>query len=103
MYAFVVGIIFAALAIWLIVNRLRLRRRSVQDAIDYVVRSLNSPRNDNHSEVTLNRALPLSDHMVKEIANTRGYRFVSEISRYSNDTLVFAPRTAKRKRLTIDD
>lgn len=97
MYAFVVGFIFAVLAIWLIVSRIRLRRRPVQDAIDYVIRSLNSPRTDNHSEVVLKRAIPLSDHMVKDIADARGYRFVTEISRYSNDTLVFAPRSAKRK------
>lgn len=103
MQAIIVGSIFAALAVWLIVSHVKRKRRPVQDGIDYVVSSLNTPRQDNMSEVVLNQALPLSDHMVKDVATSRGYRFVSETSRYSNDTLLFAPRRRKRTRMAPHD
>ncbi len=102
MKALLVGILFAGLAVWLIVSRIKRRRRPVQDAIDDVVRWLNSPKANNTSEVVLDHALPLSHHMVKEVARQHGYRFVSEISRHSNDTFVFEPRNTEAKR-PIDD
>lgn len=98
MKAILIGILFAGLAIWLIVSRIKRRRRPAQEAVDDVVRWLNSPRSDGKSEVVLDHALPLSHHMVKEVGRQHGYRFVSEISRHSNDTFVFEPRNAKIER-----
>ncbi len=100
-FIFVLGL--ALLATYTIIWRVRLHRRGLDKAIAYVVRALNSPRNDNVSEVTLGHASPLSDHMVKDVANSRGYRFLNESSRHSNTILLFTPRVEKRRKLPLDD
>lgn len=93
----------AVLATYTIIWRVRLNRRNLDKAIAYVVQALNSPRNDSVSEVILGHASPLSDHMVKDVADTRGYRVLKEGSRHSNTILQFTPREGKRRKLSLDD
>lgn len=104
MSTLIFGLVLALLAAYLVVSHLRLHRRDLDKAVAYVVSSLGSPRQDNHlSEVVLIHALPLSDHMVKDIAHARGYRFVAQTSRHSNAALQFKRRDGKRRKLSIDD
>lgn len=96
---------FVALcALYLVVSEVRMVRRPTAAAIDYVRRSLSSPRTDSgQCEVVLNHALPLSDHMVKDIAESRGYQFVGTVSRHSNTTLQFQRVGGERTGLSIDE
>lgn len=94
-----VGIVATYMVVWKVI----LHRRDLDQAIDYVVKTLNSPRNDKVSEIILGQASPLSDHMVKDIADSRGFRFIKEGSRHSNTVLQFTRRDGKRRKLSLDD
>lgn len=94
----------AILALYLTVSEIRVMRRPTDVAIDYVRRSLSSPQPGSHvSEVVLNHAPPLSDQMIKDIAESRGYRYIGTISRHSNTTLQFQRKDAKSGGLSIDE
>lgn len=94
-----VGILTAYMVVW----KIRLHRRDLDQAIEYVVKTLNSPRNDKVSEIILGHASPLSDHMVKDIADSRGFRFIREASRHSNTVLEFTRLDEKHRKLSLDD
>lgn len=100
----IMGVAFATLATWMVASHVRLTRRPVAKAVAEVVRYLNSPRHDSQlREVELPHAVPLSDHMVKEVAAQYGYQFVSIRSRQGNTTLQFTKPGGKRRKLSIDD
>lgn len=88
--------LFAAVALWIAAERVLARFQSAGRGADSVRRELGGRRTgDGHIEVTVWRAHPLSDHMIKEIASSKGFRFVGETSRYGSLVLRFVKATEK--------
>lgn len=104
MWIFYYGLFFALLTSYFVVSHIRRNRRDLGQAIDYVARSLSSPRHDTRLvEVELVHARPLSDHMVRDIAESRGHKFVERGYRHSNATMKFSARGNNRRKMSIDD
>lgn len=66
--------IIALLAIWAIWSRIRDRRRTVENAVEYVRKTM--PENATGDPVVvLAKAHPLSNHMIKEVARAQGFEY----------------------------
>jgi hypothetical protein len=96
-------VIFAA-TLWLVWSRVRVRFNNVDQAVDYVLRELakGTPTGE-LSKVAVWEAHPLTDHMIKELARSKGFQYREEgpmAGGYRG--LRFARRQQKRKSLSID-
>jgi hypothetical protein len=104
-----VGTLVGAIAIfavtmWLVWTRVRVRFHDVDQAVDYVLGELakETPTGE-LSKVAVWEAHPLSDHMIKELAQSRGFRYREEgpmAGGYRG--LRFSRRPQKPKKLSID-
>lgn len=91
------GLLFAAVMLWVALERVFARFQSTARGISSVRKDLAGRRRagDGQVEVTVWRAHPLSDHMIKELARREGFQFTDEVSRYGSLMLRFV-RTAKK-------
>ncbi|RRO18170.1 hypothetical protein EIL87_07950 [Saccharopolyspora rhizosphaerae] len=91
------GLLFAAVMLWVALERVVARFQNTERGVASVRRDLADRRRagDGQVEVTVWRAHPLSDHMIKELAKREGFRFTGEVSRYGSLMLRFV-RTAKK-------
>ncbi|GAA4857899.1 hypothetical protein [Saccharopolyspora cebuensis] len=85
--------VFALVVLWVVADRLRAPFQSVRRGVGSVRRELRgSATSSGHVEVTVWKAQPLSDHMIKEIAVAEGFAYSGETSRYGSVMLRFVPR-----------
>jgi hypothetical protein len=71
---FVGSCIIALLAMWAIWSRVRDHTRTVEAAVGYV-RKKTPEKATADPVVVIARALPLSDHMIKEVARAQGFEY----------------------------
>lgn len=88
-------LLFAAVLLWVASERVLSRFQRAGRGAESVRRELaGRGPGDGTVDVTVWRAHPLTDHMIKEIALSKGYRFVLETSTNGSRVLRFArPRT----------
>lgn len=99
----VIGGAFVLLAVWYIVDIVRIRRQSFARAVARVERELAKPQPQGKpSLVQVWSAYPLSEHMMKRIAELGGFRFVDEQYYNGARALAFDPPKTPR-RLSIHD
>lgn len=104
MYNIVIGCLFVVLALMFVLDVARVRRQSFGKALAKVERELARPRPPGEpSLVTVWSAYPLSDQMVKRLAERGGFRFVGERKAYNGArALAFDPPRTSRK-LSLHD
>lgn len=103
MAALILGVLMLGIAVLLIVAHVRVRAQTAERAADRVRRSLAGRRDANgRAEVLRWGARPLSENMIKDIAESDGYSFAGASSSGSGLTRLqfVAPSSGK---LTIDD
>lgn len=98
------GAVILVTALWLVWSRVRVRFHTVDQAADYVLEELakGTPTGE-LSKVAVWEAHPLTDHMIKELALSKGFQYREEgpmAGGYRG--LRFARRPQKRKSLSID-
>jgi hypothetical protein len=96
--------LFALVVLWIVGDRIRRWTQNVDKAMDQVVQELGKPRPDDApSEVTVWSAHPLSDHMIKELAVIKGYRYLGEKRTYNGTrALTFQPPKKTKRKLSLD-
>lgn len=93
--------LFAMVALWVVVGRVKAPFQGVGRGADSVRRELyGSKTSDGHAEVTVWKAQPLSNHMIKEIAVAEGFKYAGETSRYGSVMLRFTRQSSSRKKGT---
>jgi hypothetical protein len=96
--------LFALVVLWIVGDRVRRWTQNVDKARGRVAQELGKPRPDGApSEVTVWSAHPLSDHMIKELAATEGYRYLGEKRTYNGTrALTFQPPKKSKRKLSLD-
>ncbi len=95
--------LFALVALWYVIDIVRVRRQSFGQALARVERELAKPQPQGKpSLVQVWSAYPLSEHMVKRVAELGGFRFVDEQYYSGARALAFDPPKTSRK-LSIHD
>lgn len=89
---------FPLLALWFVVGFVRRSRQTFAQGCDRALKDL-----ARYGQVPIWTAYPLSEHMIKELAASKGFRHTGEKRTYNGvRTLTFeAPRT--RRKLSLDD
>jgi hypothetical protein len=95
---------FALVVLWIIVDRIRRATQNVGKAVEKVGQELAKPGPDGGpSAVTVWSAQPLSDHLIKEFAGERGFRYVGERRTYNGArVLTFRPPAKAKRKLSLD-
>ncbi len=89
---------FPLLAVWFVVGFVRRSRQTVGKGSDRALKDLSR-----YGQVAIWTAYPLSEHMIKDLAVSKGFRYTGEKRTYNGmRTLTFeAPRT--RRKLSLND
>ncbi len=99
----VIGASFVLLALWYVVDVVKVRRQGFAQAVTRVERELARTRPPGApSLVRVRVAYPLSEHMVKRMAELAGFRFVDERRYNGVRALAFDPPKTSRK-LSLHD
>jgi hypothetical protein len=104
MGALIGGIVMLAISLWIAVDRVRARRQTVDQAIDVVLKQLAFERTSNgNALVTIWQAYPLSETMIIDVAETRGFRYELERGTYNGSrALAFSRSKDITQRLSLN-
>ncbi|SFT06827.1 hypothetical protein [Saccharopolyspora flava] len=86
------GIVFALVMLWVAGERVMARFQRPGRGVASVRRDLAGRRSlEGEVHVVVWKAHPLSDHMIKELATSEGFKFVDESSLHGSRVLRFVP------------
>ncbi|WP_007024303.1 hypothetical protein [Saccharomonospora iraqiensis] len=103
MMEIICGGITVLLALWYVVESIRVRRQSFRRAIRRVEQEVAATRPPGDPAlVRMWTVRPLSEHMVKRMAELSGFRFIGKQTHNGIPALAFAPPKDSRK-LSIHD
>lgn len=96
--------LFALVVLWIVGDRIRRWTQSVEKARAQVAQELGKPRPAGEpAEVTAWSAHPLSEHMIKDLAESRGFRYLGEKGTYNGTrALTFQPPKQPKRKLPRD-
>ncbi|WP_019808670.1 hypothetical protein [Saccharomonospora halophila] len=100
------GGIAVLLALWFVIDVVKARRQSFHRAVRRVEREMARPQPPGKPSLVLTWMIhPLSEHMVKRIAELGGFRFLGQQQAYNGArALAFAPpKNSPKQKLSIHD
>jgi hypothetical protein len=99
------GTLFALVAVWIVVSRIRARSQTYTQGADKVAKQLGANTTSDHQETSVEiwDCHPLTIPMIKEIAASMGYQYTGDglSRRNAAQVLRFKPPKPKQRRLSL--
>lgn len=99
---FIGSILMALIALWYLGTRVRARFQHVDKAVDRTRKKLAHSAGYEQAYVIEWEVYPLSDYMIKKIANDAGFEFERKGTSGGASALVFSPPKRPRRKLSLD-
>lgn len=99
------GMVFALVSIWIVVARIRVRSQNYSQGADKVAKQLggNTTSDNRETSVEIWDAYPLTIPMIKDVAESMGYKYTEDGHSRRNGAKVlrFTPPKPKQRRLSL--